>query len=77
MALPWINRVKAVLLAYLGGEGMGMAVARLLLGLESPCGKLAETWPLNLSERTLPPLFSGRTRDGGIPGKHLRRLPLL
>lgn len=45
MELPWINKVKAVLLAYLGGEGVGKAITNLLLGFEVPCGKLAETWP--------------------------------
>ncbi len=50
MALPWINDVKAVLVAYLGGEGVGTAVANLLLGLDSPSGKLAETWPLRTED---------------------------
>jgi beta-glucosidase len=50
MELPWLSGVKAVLLPYLGGEGMGSAVARLLLGLECPGGKLAETWPLRLED---------------------------
>lgn len=50
MELPWIGKVKAVLLTYLGGEGVGKAVANLLLGIEVPCGKLAETWPLKLED---------------------------
>ncbi len=50
MTLPWINDVKAVLAAYLGGEGVGTAVANLLLGAESPSGKLAETWPLSADD---------------------------
>ncbi|MDR3645244.1 MAG: glycoside hydrolase family 3 C-terminal domain-containing protein, partial [Clostridia bacterium] len=48
--LPWIGKVRTVLLAYLGGEGMGRAIAELLLGLATPCGKLAETWPLQLKD---------------------------
>lgn len=50
MELPWIQNVKAVLLAYLGGEGMGKAIVNLLLGFTSPSGKLAETWPLSLKD---------------------------
>ena len=50
MELPWLGSVKAVLLPYLGGEGMGSAVARLLLGVGCPSGKLAETWPLRLED---------------------------
>jgi beta-glucosidase len=50
MELPWIHKVKSVLLAYLSGEGMGKAITNLLLGFKSPCGKLAETWPLSLKD---------------------------
>ncbi len=46
MELPWFDKVKGILLTYLGGEGVGTAVAKLLTGRAVPCGKLAETWPL-------------------------------
>lgn len=48
--LPWLSKVKAVLESYLGGEAGGSAAADLLLGLENPCGKLAETFPLRLED---------------------------
>lgn len=48
--LPWEDKVKSILLAYLGGEGGGKAIAGLLLGYEVPSGKLAETWPLHLED---------------------------
>ena len=37
---------------YLGlaGEGAGEAARRLLYGLQAPCGRLAETWPVRLSD---------------------------
>lgn len=44
--LCWRDRVKGILLMYLGGEAVGSACADLLSGKASPCGKLAETWPL-------------------------------
>jgi beta-glucosidase len=50
MELPWADKVKGILLAYLGGEGSGKAVANLLLGKSVPCGKLAETWPYRLPD---------------------------
>ena len=50
MELPWISKVKGILLAYLGGEGCGTAIANLLLGKAIPCGKLAETWPFHLTD---------------------------
>lgn len=59
MHLPWLDRVKAVLLAYLSGEGGGKAIARLLLGSYVPCGKLAETWPLKLEDVPSHAYFGG------------------
>lgn len=50
MTLPWLEKVKAVLCMYLGGQGVGDAAVRLLYGMESPCGKLAETWPLKVED---------------------------
>ncbi|MBH1939517.1 glycoside hydrolase family 3 C-terminal domain-containing protein [Mobilitalea sibirica] len=48
--LPWVSKVKGILVSYLGGEGNGKAIADLLMGKAVPCGKLAETWPLELSD---------------------------
>ena len=46
--MPWIDRVKAVLEANLGGQAAGGAIADLLLGKANPCGKLAESFPMEL-----------------------------
>lgn len=48
--MPWIDCVKAVLEMYLSGEGVGEADAALLFGDANPSGKLAETFPLKLSD---------------------------
>ncbi len=48
--MPWIDRVPAVLEGYLGGQAWGGAVADLLFGVESPSGKLAETFPVALED---------------------------
>ncbi|ODP26923.1 Beta-glucosidase [Paenibacillus nuruki] len=48
--MPWINHAKAVLEGYLGGQAFGGAVADLLFGEVSPSGKLAETFPMHLSD---------------------------
>lgn len=45
VAMPFVGRVKAILEAYLGGEGSGEAIADILYGKANPCGKLAETFP--------------------------------
>ncbi|MBQ9133860.1 MAG: glycoside hydrolase family 3 C-terminal domain-containing protein [Clostridia bacterium] len=48
--MPWIHKVPALLHAYLGGQALGGAVARILFGKVNPCGKLAETYPLRFED---------------------------
>lgn len=48
--MPWIDDVRGVLYAYLGGEAVGPAVVDLLYGDKNPCGKLAETFPVRLED---------------------------
>ena len=44
--LPFVDMAKGLFISYFGGEGGGEALARLIMGLSSPSGHLAETWPL-------------------------------
>lgn len=48
--MPWIDDVKAVLYAYLGGEAVGSATVDILYGDVNPSGKLAETFPIRLED---------------------------
>lgn len=48
--MPWLSQVKGLLEGYLGGQAFGGAVADLLFGHANPCGKLAETFPMKLSD---------------------------
>lgn len=48
--LPWLSRTKALLEAYLPGEAGGYAAADLLFGEANPCGRLAESFPVKLSD---------------------------
>lgn len=50
MLTEWLDKVKAVLCVYLGGQGVGKATVELLYGEKNPGGKLAETWPKKLSD---------------------------
>lgn len=59
--MPWADDVQAILEAYLGGEAVGGAVVDLLFGAVSPCGKLAETFPLHLEDT---PCFGNFPGDG-------------
>ncbi|MBO4688480.1 MAG: glycoside hydrolase family 3 C-terminal domain-containing protein [Clostridiales bacterium] len=48
--MPWISQVKAVLMAYLPGQEGAGAIADILYGKVNPSGKIAETFPLKLSD---------------------------
>lgn len=57
--MPWLPKVKAVLNGYLGGQAGGSAIVDLLLGKVNPSGKLAETYPLSLSDVPSTSCFPG------------------
>lgn len=46
---PWIHKVDALFAMYTDGQGVAEAMAQLLYGVSNPCGKLAETWPMELA----------------------------
>jgi beta-glucosidase len=46
----WIDAVPAVLEGWMMGQAGGGALADLLFGRVNPCGKLTETFPLDLSD---------------------------
>lgn len=46
----WIDRVDAVVWGGFGGENASEAIAKVLLGLVNPSGRLAETFPLRLED---------------------------
>ncbi|WP_066645160.1 glycoside hydrolase family 3 C-terminal domain-containing protein [Christensenella timonensis] len=48
--MPWIGCVTSLLHCYLGGEASASAAAQLLTGAVNPSGKLAETYPIHLSD---------------------------
>lgn len=57
--MPWIDKVSAVLEAYLAGEAVGEAETEILFGKANPSGKLAETFPVRLSDTPCYQSFPG------------------
>lgn len=55
--MPWVNQVKGIVEAYLGGEAVGGAVVDILFGDVNPSAKLAETFPYQLEDN--PSYLSG------------------
>ncbi len=47
---PWLYQVKALLQMHLGGEAVTEAAFDLIFGNVSPCGRLAESYPLRLED---------------------------
>ena len=48
--MPWIHDVKGVIEGYLGGQAVGAATKMVLFGEVNPCGRLPESFPLQLED---------------------------
>ncbi|MBN2045696.1 MAG: glycoside hydrolase family 3 C-terminal domain-containing protein [Anaerolineales bacterium] len=55
--MPWVDDVPAILEGYLGGQAGAGALADILTGRVTPCGKLAETFPIHLEDNPSHPYF--------------------
>lgn len=69
VALPWIDKVKAVLEMWWPGDEGGWSTANLLLGKVSPAGRLPVTWGKQLSDYpATDPKYPERSQKG-VGGK--------
>jgi len=59
MEIVWQDKVKGILMCYLGGETVGKAIADLIFGKKVPAGRLAESWPFTAKENPSTPYFPG------------------
>lgn len=50
VAMPWVNKVPAVVQAWYGGSQAGVAIANVLTGAVNPSGKLPFTFPKKLAD---------------------------
>ncbi|MDE7283133.1 MAG: glycoside hydrolase family 3 C-terminal domain-containing protein, partial [Lachnospiraceae bacterium] len=48
--MPWVNKIKGIVEAYLSGQAVGGAVCDILFGKVNPSAKLPETFPLKLED---------------------------
>jgi beta-glucosidase len=63
VTMPWIDRAKAIIEGWLGGQAGGGAIADVLTGAVNPSGKLSETFPKCLYETPAFPHFPARNRQ--------------
>lgn len=69
VAMPWLNKVKAVLQMWWPGDEGGWATANLLLGKADPGGKLPFTWAYKLTDYpATDPAYPERSAKG-VDGK--------
>ena len=57
--MPWVEDVAAIIETYYGGEAVGEATVRVLMGDVNPSGHLAETFPVSLSDSSSYLFFKG------------------
>jgi len=69
VALPWLDKVRAVLEMWWPGDEGGWSTANLLLGKASPAGRLPVTWGKKLTDYpATDPRYPERSRKG-VDGK--------
>jgi len=69
VALPWVDKVKAVLEMWWPGDEGGWSTANLLLGKSSPAGRLPVTWGKRLEDYPATnPAYPERS-EKGVDGK--------
>lgn len=59
----WVTKCKAVVHGYLGGQAGAGAMLDVLTGWQNPCGKLAETIPLNYEDTPAAHYFPGKKQN--------------
>ena len=59
VAMPWADKVPAILNMFLTGQAGGSAVCDIIFGDVNPSGKLSETYPLTLEDNSSYNYFPG------------------
>jgi beta-glucosidase len=67
--MPWLNKVKAVLLMWYPGDEGGFATAEVLLGRTSPAGRLPFTWPKRLRDTVANDPAHPERSSSGVDGR--------
>jgi beta-glucosidase len=67
VAMPWLDKVGAVLEAWYPGAAGGEAIARLLYGEVAPSGRLPVSWPRDESQLPRPEISGAGLAAIGLP----------
>jgi beta-glucosidase len=63
VTLPWADKVKAIVEAWLGGQAGGGAIVDVVTGKVNPSGKLSETFPARIEDTPAYPDFPARHKE--------------
>lgn len=63
VAMPWLDRCKALVHGYLCGQAGASAVLRVIMGEVNPSGKLSESYPIRYEDCSSAPYFPAKERS--------------
>jgi beta-glucosidase len=69
VALPWLDKVKAVVQMWWPGDEGGWATANVLLGRANPAGRLPFTWPVRAQDMPAADPAHPERSNQGVNGK--------
>jgi beta-glucosidase len=69
LAMPWLNKVRAVVLMWFPGDEGGLATANVLTGKVDPGGRLPFTWPVRLQDNVANDPAHPERSSRGVDGK--------
>ncbi|MFD1952588.1 beta-glucosidase [Sphingomonas arantia] len=67
VAMPWLDRVPAVIEAWYSGQQGGEAIADVLFGDVNPAGRLPMTFPRSIAQTSRPAVLDGADLPDGRP----------
>lgn len=69
LAMPWLSKVRSVVLMWFPGDEGGLATANVLTGKINPGGRLPFTWPVRLQDNVANDPVHPERSSHGVDGK--------
>lgn len=70
VALPWLDKVSALIQAWFPGQEAGNAIADIISGTVNPSGRLPISWPKRLEDTPAYGNFPGEVKHGQLTVKY-------
>ncbi|KAI8935979.1 hypothetical protein NX059_007483 [Plenodomus lindquistii] len=66
VALPWLDKISALVQAWFPGQEAGNAIADIISGAVNPSGRLPISWPRHIEDTPAYGNFPGQIKDGQL-----------